>query len=213
MDVAEQREVLGRFASGQLTVLTNCSMLCEGYDLPAMECVMVMRPTLSEALWIQMCGRGARPCQGKDHYVLLDCSGAVYLHGSPNQDHVWRIGKKDTKATRSSRSVTSQCPKCHFVFLAGETECPNCGATKSRVVKYAHGELVEVKDDIEKKQLSERTIHLRHLYAIGGRVRHLNGNALTAFVSRHMHHYEQVRHRMEWRDYIANYATRDSLAL
>ena len=208
----KQRAVLERFSQGETTVLANCSMLCEGYDLPAMECVMSMRPTLSEYLWIQMCGRGARPFPGKTHYTLIDCSGAVYLHGSPNQDHKWSLAEPGRKSSRTSKSSISQCPACFFVFLAGETVCPNCGSSKSaKAQKYSNGQLIEVTDDIAKKQLSESTVRTRHLYFLGTKIRRLRGDALKQYVGRHLHNYEKVKGAVDWREYVSKYARRDAL--
>jgi DNA repair protein RadD len=58
----EEREgVLRRFASGETTVVCNVQILGEGYDLPAIECVVLARPTLSLVVYLQQVGRGLRP--------------------------------------------------------------------------------------------------------------------------------------------------------
>lgn len=54
--------------NGRVTVMGNT----EGYDNPAIDCVVVLRPTKIRSLYSQMVGRGTRLYPGKDHLLLLD---------------------------------------------------------------------------------------------------------------------------------------------
>lgn len=56
----ERDDILKRFRSGELPILTNCGVMTEGVDVPRAE-VIVPKPTKSHALAIQMYGRGLRP--------------------------------------------------------------------------------------------------------------------------------------------------------
>jgi hypothetical protein len=47
-------------------------LLTEGWDCPAVDCVVVLRPTKVRGLYCQMVGRGTRLSPGKDHLLLLD---------------------------------------------------------------------------------------------------------------------------------------------
>ena len=53
---------------GKVTVMGNT----EGWDCPAVDCIVVLRPTKSRALYAQMIGRGLRLYEGKTHLLLLD---------------------------------------------------------------------------------------------------------------------------------------------
>lgn len=53
-------------------VLCNAMLLNEGYDQPDVNCICVLRATKVRSLYAQMCGRGTRICEGKDHLLLLD---------------------------------------------------------------------------------------------------------------------------------------------
>lgn len=44
-----------------IQVLVNCGVLQEGFDEPSVECIVIARPTMSQAYYIQMVGRGLRP--------------------------------------------------------------------------------------------------------------------------------------------------------
>lgn len=61
----EQREgILRRFNSGRTQVLVNVDVATEGFDAPATDCVLLLRPTQSWSLYAQMVGRGLRTVGG-----------------------------------------------------------------------------------------------------------------------------------------------------
>ena len=68
-DRARKKEM---FERGDYDVLCNSMLYTEGWDCPAVDCVVILRPTRSRALYSQMVGRGTRLAQGKDHLLLLD---------------------------------------------------------------------------------------------------------------------------------------------
>lgn len=81
MPLDERRAVLDRHRAGVTQVVCNCMILTEGYDDPAVDCIVIARPTRSRPLYIQMAGRGlrvdpARPLEGQD-CLLLDVVGAA----------------------------------------------------------------------------------------------------------------------------------------
>lgn len=76
--VSEDRaEILKAFAANRFDMLCNAMLLTEGYDCPDVDCVVVLRPTKSRALYAQMVGRGTRKARGKDNLLLLDF---LWLH-------------------------------------------------------------------------------------------------------------------------------------
>jgi len=61
----DKREgVMRRFSSGSTLVLTNVDVATEGFDIPAVGCVLMLRPTQSWGLYTQMAGRGVRVLPG-----------------------------------------------------------------------------------------------------------------------------------------------------
>ena len=63
--------VLG-FENGQYSVLCNSMLLTEGWDCPAVDCIVILRPTKVRSLYQQMVGRGMRLYPGKTELILLD---------------------------------------------------------------------------------------------------------------------------------------------
>lgn len=72
MELAKRRDTIRRFRSGQTQVLANCQIVTEGFDLPEIACVLMLRPTQSWALYTQMVGRGLRTSEGKDDCLVID---------------------------------------------------------------------------------------------------------------------------------------------
>ena len=62
-DKDKRREILGRFLSGQTQIVTNCAVMTEGYDNPAVEVIIMAKPTKSRSLYAQMAGRSLRPSE------------------------------------------------------------------------------------------------------------------------------------------------------
>ena len=60
------------FKRGDLRVLCNVNLFTEGFDAPETDCVILLRPTQSRALWCQMIGRGLRTAPGKTDCLILD---------------------------------------------------------------------------------------------------------------------------------------------
>lgn len=73
-DSKDRAEVLADFHEGRTDVLCNSMLLTEGWDEPAVDCIVCLRPTKVRSLYCQIVGRGTRlsPETGKDHLLLLD---------------------------------------------------------------------------------------------------------------------------------------------
>ena len=59
------------FHSG--SVVANVGVLTTGFDFPALDCVVLARPTRSLSLYYQMVGRAIRPYEGKTGWVVDLC--------------------------------------------------------------------------------------------------------------------------------------------
>lgn len=77
---SERNAVYDRIRNGQTQILSSVGVLTEGFDIPAISCAIMARPTKSKGLWQQMAGRALRLFPGKDTAVLLDITGDVENH-------------------------------------------------------------------------------------------------------------------------------------
>lgn len=58
---ATRDEDLARFLAGEVRHCVNFGILTTGFDFPGLDCIVMLRPTKSPGLWVQMLGRGTRP--------------------------------------------------------------------------------------------------------------------------------------------------------
>ena len=118
---SERDETRARFKSGELKYLCNVNVLTTGFDAPHIDCVALVRPTLSPGLYYQMVGRGFRLHPSKDDCLVLDFGGNVLRHGPVDDIQVTTIERGDGQAP------AKECPECQAVIAAGFATCPQCG--------------------------------------------------------------------------------------
>lgn len=68
----ERRDLFTKFSAGEISVLTNVNVATEGYDEPAVECVIFARPTRSPVTYSQAVGRGLRLNDDKEQCIVID---------------------------------------------------------------------------------------------------------------------------------------------
>ena len=73
--------ILSKFERGETRVLCSVDMITTGFDFPALDCLAVLRPTLSSSLWVQIQGRGTRLHESKKNCLVLDFVGNLQRLG------------------------------------------------------------------------------------------------------------------------------------
>ncbi|MDB5294087.1 MAG: hypothetical protein JWO31_70 [Phycisphaerales bacterium] len=129
-DAAERRRVTADFAARRVTVMSNVGLFGEGYNVPAVECVQLARPTESLCFHKQSIGRATRPCAGKAYPVVLDHAGNLLRHGRITRHLEYSL---DGGAKAPAETGVRLCPKCFRLSAAGRPRCVECG--------YAYGSL------------------------------------------------------------------------
>ncbi|MFN7341962.1 MAG: helicase-related protein, partial [bacterium] len=61
-----------RLQKGEINFIFTVDLFNEGVDIPAINCLLFLRPTESHVLYLQQFGRGLRHSEGKDQVVVLD---------------------------------------------------------------------------------------------------------------------------------------------
>jgi len=77
----EREDILRRFKSGEIRVVSNVQCLTVGFDFPELDCIIVARPTQSIRLFQQILGRGIRLAPGKEKCRVIDLAGNVNRFG------------------------------------------------------------------------------------------------------------------------------------
>ncbi|HOX08202.1 MAG TPA: DEAD/DEAH box helicase family protein [Planctomycetota bacterium] len=114
-------QVLADFKAGRLKYLVNVNVLTTGFDAPNIDCVALVRPTMSPGLFYQMVGRGFRLHLGKADCLVLDFGGNALRHGPVDAIQVKATGQGGGEAP------SKECPSCQAVIAAGYARCPQCG--------------------------------------------------------------------------------------
>jgi superfamily II DNA or RNA helicase len=72
---AERRAALQDLASGKVRIVFSVDLFNEGVDVPAVDTVLMLRPTESATLFLQQLGRGLRRAKDKTFCTVLDFVG------------------------------------------------------------------------------------------------------------------------------------------
>ncbi len=118
----ERDRLIARFKNGKLKYLVNVGVLTTGFDAPHVDCVVLLRPTLSAGLYYQMVGRGFRLAPGKSDCLVLDFGGNVMRHGPVDALKIQDPGERE-----GGKAPAKECPRCQAVIAAGFAACPHCG--------------------------------------------------------------------------------------
>ena len=117
----ERMANLEAFDKGAVRVVCNVGVLTEGWDSTGVDCMVMCRPTMSPALYVQMIGRGLRLHEGKKDCLLLDLSNNWERHDDPNNPIVtWGRGEQPAKTQK-------KCPNCNAIIPINKPVCPECG--------------------------------------------------------------------------------------
>ncbi len=145
----ERRRRIRGLADGSVEVLTSCDLISEGLDVPAIQGIIDMKPTLSLAAHRQRVGRALRPKPDRSRAVILDLAGNTVRHGLPDQERTWVLSSERRRPGPPVAPVRL-CEAC-FGYSDGSTPtCPYCDAPwpaprpRRRMPKAKPGDLVEV---------------------------------------------------------------------
>ena len=146
MDAATRRELLSDLGTGRLSILTSCALIGEGVDVPSVGGCILLRPTASVALHLQMIGRCLRPQPGKTA-VVLDHVGNTLRLGHHLEERDWSLDglrKRDREAAPSVKI----CPTCFATSPSTSQVCGDCGHVfappERRELRQVDGELQEI---------------------------------------------------------------------
>lgn len=127
LDAKERDEIIEKFKSGEFRALTNNNVLTTGFDHPMLDLIIMLRPTASAVLWVQMLGRGTRPVYAegfdlstqegrlqaiaaspKQNCMVLDFSGNTRRLGPINDP----VKPKRPGEKGSGTAPVKECPEC-----------------------------------------------------------------------------------------------------
>lgn len=160
-DETTREEVIARLEAGVTQVIVNCFLMSYGTDIPAVEAIVLARPTRSVVMYLQSVGRAMRPSDGKDHMILIDHGRVVENLGLPTYERDWSLDGRTNVNVQAreqlseSRKIGEEkprhCAECNCIWVVSDegNRCPHCGWTpplRQRQVQVTDAELHEVRE-------------------------------------------------------------------
>lgn len=106
------------FKNGKYRAAVNNNMLTTGFDYPAIDMIVCLRPTASSVLWVQMLGRGTRPAKDKENCLVLDFAGNTRRLGPINDPVI-----PNPRGGKGGEAPIKECPVCRTLVHASLRFC------------------------------------------------------------------------------------------
>jgi len=133
----KREEILKWFDETPNAIISNCGILTAGFDQADIKTVILYRATSSLPLFLQMCGRGSRLAENKDHFKILDFGMNIKRFGMWEDSRTWSLIKEETRTKKEGEAAIRYCEMCNFVMPAQMQICPSCGHQKKKSKKEA----------------------------------------------------------------------------
>lgn len=132
MSEEQRASLLAQLASKSIKVLTSCALIGEGVDVPSVGGCILLRPTKSLALFLQMVGRCLRP-DGDSFAVVLDHVGNYQRLGHHLLERSWSLADGVSLSPAAKGKDGSNgwlCQSCDFLAPKDSDQCPECGTPR-----------------------------------------------------------------------------------
>jgi superfamily II DNA or RNA helicase len=159
MSNEQRRDLLQALGAGRIRILTSCALIGEGVDVPSVGGCILLRPTASVALHLQMIGRCLRPQPGK-RAVVLDHVGNTLRLGHHLEPRDWTLDGIPKRDREQAPSV-KVCPTCFATAASAAQVCSECGhrfSPEVRELKQVDGELQELALTSRREQGSAQSL-------------------------------------------------------
>jgi DNA repair protein RadD len=110
----DRERITEDFKAGRIRAICNINVYTEGFNAKNVDCIVLLRPTLSAGLFAQMVGRGLRLHPAKRDCLVLDFGGCIEEHGP-----IDLLGGRPVSL--------AVCGDCREAFSRAIKRCPICG--------------------------------------------------------------------------------------
>ena len=167
--IKTRNKIYQQLAEGEILVLSSCGALSEGFDVPAVNAVILSRPTQSKALYCQQLGRGLRlsPETDKQDCIVLDQAGNVLRHKFVEDLKEVSLTPGQEKG-EGGEATMKVCPEddggCGAILYSFQMTCPHCGYKFERKILKSFLKLTRVMNDEDWSRLEIYRAKLREAY-------------------------------------------------
>ncbi|MBR1740015.1 MAG: DEAD/DEAH box helicase family protein [Ruminococcus sp.] len=158
----ERRRIIEDYRERRIQILCNVDLISVGFDCPDCECCILLRPTMSTALFIQQSMRCMRPKPDKTA-VILDHVNNYVRHGLPDQAREWTLEgklKAFEPTAKDGMFKIRMCPNCFCTYEALRDSCPYCKTkyvpTVREIKNRREIRLREIKE--ERREKAQQTV-------------------------------------------------------
>ncbi len=123
---AEREGALRALANGTVNVVFSVDLFNEGVDVPAVDTLLMLRPTDSPVLFVQQLGRGLRKAEGKSLCTVLDFVG--------QHRREFRFDRRLSALLGGSRKHVEQQVELGFPFLPAGCQMQLEPVAKERIL-------------------------------------------------------------------------------
>ena len=192
-DSPNRSEVLQWFANTPDAILNNIGIATTGFDQPDIETVIVNKATASMPLWLQMCGRGARPHNVKLAFTIIDLGGNCITHGLWSSPRNWSNIFHNPKKPGEGVAPVKECPDCGALMHTAVRLC-DCGHVFP-VIKpkdEAIEKFIQVSKAIDVKKIIESHAHNKEYRSLFVLIEQVFNKAVRIFHNLTHQHYAQI---------------------
>ena len=135
----QRSEILQGLANGKIDLITNCELVTYGLDIPNVEVGIILRPTLSKALYFQMIGRLLRIFHGKKEAIIFDHVNNLTQHADERYPDLPPFYVDDLQWNFKGKKKKKLCISCKF----SELKSDYCKKRKQPVTSCKHYRKIE----------------------------------------------------------------------
>lgn len=142
MSDKERDDTIADWKAGRLWAIANNNVMTTGIDHPSLDCIVMLRPTASTVLWVQMLGRGTRPVYAPGYDLSIPQGRLDAIAASHKQNclvldfarNTPRLGPINDpviprrKGEKVGEAPIKLCPSCATYNHASARHCIVCGA-------------------------------------------------------------------------------------
>lgn len=118
-----------------VNALVSIGTLTTGFDAPETDCIVLLRPTRSPVLYVQIAGRGMRIADGKKDCLWLDYTDTTETLGAVNRIK----GRNKSRSSGASAKPFKYCEHCGNANDLQLVECIECGTPFPATATLTHG--------------------------------------------------------------------------
>lgn len=92
-NIKTRTQAIRDFINGNTQIMINVGILTTGFDFPDLDCIVMLRPTISLSLYYQMLGRGIRLSKNKENCLVVDYANNLQRFGKIEDLHLGKCPK------------------------------------------------------------------------------------------------------------------------